>query len=559
MKPLTKFISISQKSFFVLTAISILSGILKSVSILLIIPLLNLLNLDVKDNSVVQYFTMFLNYFNLNYNFTNTVFFIFFTSLIAVSIIYFSMYFFQKTVIGVLVDQIKQYLNRFTNIRWDRFHKLKSGEIINASVDQAPKAFSSGFIDTINFISFAIQSAIMLFFAFLISPLFMVLAMCGGLLSYLFFSLVNKQIIKYSNEVKEHNKTYTIKLSETFHIIKSLITLNKLQFWNNAIHKIQKNYSRSMIKLYMFSQFPVQYRETFTIMLIGALTLIVINWQLTDLTTFATLLILFQRSASYIGLAQNLYQSILKMEVYYDDFHESKKMLEKNTDNSKNLGSINLIDINKFEENIEFKDVYLEYEGIQVINGISFNIKKGSTFLLKGESGKGKTSIIDILTGLINPTKGSIEIDGKDIKHLNKFTWRKKISYLSQKPELFNATMKENILFFNNEKTEVEIEKSIKLSGVNKFIDDLEKGINTNVGEFGNKLSGGQKQRVAISRIIDLEKDIFIFDEPTSSLDDISGDVIVNLVKFLKEKHKTIMLISHSSKFDSLADQILQI
>ena len=197
-----------------------------------------------------------------------------------------------------------------------------------------------------------------------------------------------------------------------------------------------------MIKLYMFSQFPVQYRETFTIMLIGALTLIVINWQLTDLTTFATLLILFQRSASYIGLAQNLYQSILKMEVYYDDFHESKKMLEKNTDNSKNLGSINLIDINKFEESIEFKDVYLEYEGIQVINGISFNIKKGSTFLLKGESGKGKTSIIDILTGLINPTKGSIEIDGKDIKHLNKFTWRKKISYLSQKPELFNDNIK---------------------------------------------------------------------------------------------------------------------
>ena len=146
-------------------------------------------------------------------------------------------------------------------------------------------------------------------------------------------------------------------------------------------------------------------------------------------------------------------------------------------------------------------------------NGISFNIKKGSTFLLKGESGKGKTSIIDILIGLINPTKGSIEIDDKDIKNLNKLSWRKKISYLSQKPELFNATMKENILFFNNEKTEVEIEKSIKLSGVNKFIDDLEKGINTNVGEFGNKLSGGQKQRVAISRIIDLEKDIFIFDE----------------------------------------------
>ena len=142
---------------------------------------------------------------------------------------------------------------------------------------------------------------------------------------------MNKSIIKYSNEVKEYNKIYTVKLSETFHIIKSLITLNKLPYWKASIGKIQQNWSKAFLKLYMYSQFPVQYREPFTIILIGVLIYIVTSFELTDLPTLATLLILFQRISSYIGTSQNLYQTVLKMEVFYDDFHQSKNFIVKNT------------------------------------------------------------------------------------------------------------------------------------------------------------------------------------------------------------------------------------
>ena len=134
-----------------------------------------------------------------------------------------------------------------------------------------------------------------------------------------------------------------------------------------------------------------------------------------------------------------------------------------------------------------------------------------------------------------------------------------KIAYLSQKPELFNASVKENIEFFDENFDKEKLSKSIKLSGVVRFLDKLEDGIETNAGEFGNKLSGGQKQRIAISRLINLTKDVFILDEPTSSLDEISELIIIDLIKYLRKIGKTIIVITHSNTFDSISDNILEI
>ncbi len=559
MKSLIKFISISPSTVLVLTIISLIAGILKSLSIILIVPLINLFEFSQKQNFIIEYFIIFLNFFELDYNLINTFFLIIITSFAAVSIIYVSMFFFQRTVINILLEQRKNYLNNFTSIKWENFNKLKSGEIINASVDQASKAFVSGFIDTINLISYFTQASIMILFAFIVSPIFSLIAIIAGIFSYLFFSIVNKSIIKYSNEVKEYNKIYTVKLSETFHIIKSLITLNKLPYWKASIGKIQQNWSKAFLKLYMYSQFPVQYREPFTIILIGVLIYIVTSFELTDLPTLATLLILFQRISSYIGTSQNLYQTVLKMEVFYDDFHQSKNFIVKNTYTDEISGNSKKINTFKFDNHIRFQNVSIKYDSTPIIKNISFTINKGDIFILKGESGKGKTSIIDIIVGLIRPSEGKVDIDDKDLNDLDKYVWRDKIAYLSQKPELFNASVKENIEFFDENFDKEKLSKSLELSGVVRFLDKLENGIETNAGEFGNKLSGGQKQRVAISRLINLTKDIFILDEPSSSLDERSASIIIDLIKYLKKAEKTIIVITHSNTFDTISDNILEI
>lgn len=268
MKSLIKFISVSPKIVFILAIISLFAGVLKSLSIILIVPLINLFEFSKNQNSIIKYFTIFMNELGLEYNLSNTFFLIIITSISAVSITYISMYFFQKTVINILLEQREDYLNNFTSINWENFSKLKSGEVINASVDQASKAFVSGFTDTINLISYLIQASLMILFAFIVSPIFSVIAIAAGFVSYFFFSIVNRSIIKYSNQVKDSNKIYTVKLSETFHIIKSLITLNKLNYWKKSISQIQQNWSKAFLNLYMYSQFPVQYREPFTIILI---------------------------------------------------------------------------------------------------------------------------------------------------------------------------------------------------------------------------------------------------------------------------------------------------
>ena len=559
MSAIIKFIKISPFSVFVLTIISLFSGLLKSLSILLIIPLMNLFSIETNNNFVFKYFSMLLNYFKIEYNLGNTLLFIFFTSLFAAMIIYFSMYIFQKILISIVVKQREMYLKKFTNIRWEKFNKLKSGEIINAANEQAAKGYLGGMMDTTNLISYSIQAIVMLIISFVISPFFSLLAIIAGLISYLFFALVDKPIVKYSNEIKDYTKIYIVKLSETFHIIKSLVTMNKLGYWNNQINLTQKNLAKSMYKLYLYMEFPVQFREPFAILMLALLLYIILGSQITDLPTIATLLILFQRIQAYFGKAQSLYQAVLKMEVYYDDFNNSKKFLEENTNDISFQENIEMNETIKFEEAIKFVDVSLNYDKVNVIKKISFTIKKGSIFLLKGESGKGKTSLIDIIVGLIKPNSGLVEVDKINLNNLNLHEWRNKISYLSQKPELFNSTLEDNITFFNNDQNQEKLKESIRLSGVGTFIDNLDNGLKTNVGEFGNKLSGGQKQRVAISRLINLEKEIFILDEPTSSLDDKSENIILNLVGHLKTLKKTIIIISHSSKFDALADDIFEI
>ncbi len=559
MSSIVKFIKISPFSVLILTIISLISGLLKSLSILLIIPLMNLFSIETNDNFVFKYFSILLTYFKLEYNLSNTLLFIFFTSLFAALIIYVSMYIFQKILVSILIEQREEYLKKFTNIKWEKFSRLKSGEIINAANEQAGKAYLSGIMDTTNLISYSIQAIVMLIISFVISPFFSLLAIIAGLISYLFFALADKPIVKYSNEIKEYTKIYIVKLSETFHIIKSLVTMNKLSHWNNQINLAQNNLAKSIYKLYLYIEFPVQFREPFAILMLGLLLYIILGSQITDLPTIATLLILFQRVQAYFGRAQTLFQSVLKMEVYYDDFNNSKKFLEENTLDINFQENIGINEIIKFEDAIKFNDVSLNYDKVNVIKKISFTIKKGNIFLLKGESGKGKTSLIDIIVGLIKPTTGFVEIDKINLNNLNIHEWRKKISYLSQKPELFNSTLEDNITFFNNDQNQEKLKESIRLSGVGTFIDNLDNGLKTNVGEFGNKLSGGQKQRVAISRLINLEKEIFILDEPTSSLDNKSENIIINLVRHLKTLEKTIILISHSSKFDAIADDIFEI
>ena len=152
------------------------------------------------------------------------------------------------------------------------------------------------------------------------------------------------------------------------------------------------------------------------------------------------------------------------------------------------------------------------------LSDINLKIKKGEFIAILGESGSGKSTLLDIILGLISPNKGDVRFNGKSIfddqKLNNKKSWQSIISHVPQNPILFDGSISDNINFALDQKTnEVKLNRSIKLSNIKNFIDNLPNGFNTIVGENGSKISGGQKQRISIARALYKDCQVIILDD----------------------------------------------
>ena len=200
----------------------------------------------------------------------------------------------------------------------------------------------------------------------------------------------------------------------------------------------------------------------------------------------------------------------------------------------------------KFENKIILKDIIFSYKKNNIIlNNISLDINKGDCIGIIGTSGAGKSTFVNLITGLFSPSKGSIKVDGKDIKNYTR-SWQNKIGYVPQDIFLADNTIQNNIAF-GIEKEDIchrSIKKSIKNAQLDKFINSLDDGLNSQVGERGVQLSGGQIQRVGIARALYNNPEILILDEATASLDSQTEMNFMNSIKKLKGS-MTILIISH--------------
>ena len=203
---------------------------------------------------------------------------------------------------------------------------------------------------------------------------------------------------------------------------------------------------------------------------------------------------------------------------------------------------------NDFQRNIVLKDINYSYDSRQVLFDINMTIPKDKSIGIVGDSGAGKTTLFDILTGLLAAHGGNITIDDVDYKDLDIIKLRQKIGYVTQDPVIFNDTIANNLSFWKNnldEKTiRSRIEKAAFMAHCTGFIEKAEKGYETIVGNKGVKLSGGQCQRIAIAREIFKNPEIMIFDEATSSLDTESEKFIQNSINSMMGK-KTLIIVSH--------------
>lgn len=212
--------------------------------------------------------------------------------------------------------------------------------------------------------------------------------------------------------------------------------------------------------------------------------------------------------------------------------------------------------LNPLKKSVTFQHVSFAYKTEKVLKNINFEIPKGKTVALVGESGSGKSTIADLLPRFYDVTEGQVLFDDTNIKEFSLEDLREQIGIVNQESILFNDSVFNNIAFGINTTSKEEVVQAAKIANAHGFIEALENGYETNIGERGNKLSGGQKQRVSIARAVLKNPPIMIFDEATSALDTESEKQVQDALDNLM-KNRTSLVIAHRLSTIKNADVIL--
>jgi len=217
----------------------------------------------------------------------------------------------------------------------------------------------------------------------------------------------------------------------------------------------------------------------------------------------------------------------------------------------------NAINIDRINGEVVFDDVTFSYNNKEnVLDNISLNISPGETIAFVGPSGGGKTTLCSLIPRFYEVDKGSVKIDGMDIKNITQRSLRENIGIVQQDVFLFSGTVRDNIAYGNIGASDEEIISAAKKANAHEFIIGLENGYNTYIGERGVKLSGGQKQRLSIARIFLKNPPILILDEATSALDNETEKVIQEALFDLAE-NRTTLIIAHRLATIRNADRIV--
>ncbi|MEQ9400307.1 MAG: ABC transporter ATP-binding protein [Longimicrobiales bacterium] len=291
--------------------------------------------------------------------------------------------------------------------------------------------------------------------------------------------------------------------------------------------------------------------------LVGALALGL--WGVLTFTAipFASVIVLaalFYRFTATVANAQRRLVAVVEGEATY---HSLQEHIYTARDNAESWSGTDPAP--ELEEGLRLEGVSFSYTPtVPVLRQVDAEVRQGEMVALVGTSGAGKTTLCDLVIGLLEPTEGRILVDGKDLFSLDMSDWRSKIGYVPQEPLLFNDTVLLNVTLGDESLGRTDVERALRTAGAWEFVSELSAGMDTVVGERGGTLSGGQRQRIALARALVGSPRLLILDEPTTALDAITEAAICATLEGLKGAI-TILAISHQPAIREVSDRIFRL
>lgn len=505
--------------------IMLVGALFEVVGIGLFIPLLT----QDSTNNFIGIIKNFFDLFNIqysNFNIALLIIVIFVIKFIVVNIQNFYIY---KTSYDFMYSIKTKIMNKIYTMDFIEFNKIGVDQLNNIFTKEIEKSSLSirYFLQIgVN----GIYSMVYLVFALYINYLIVFIAIFVGAIVVFIQKKVTKAIIKYSKVLVEGNAQTNLIVLQILTSIKYIISTNRQAYNNKIFDDVSYRYSKNYEKMSFLNSIPKHTPEFVGVLIISLIIIINETSIKENIVTVVFLGLLLYRIIIKLLSIQKSYQDFLINIGAIDKIINIEKQILKNQTNITSDSSTDSI------KNINFKSLDLKIDSKIILENINFQLKQGNIYAIVGESGAGKSSLLNILTCLYSFNNGTLTINNLDITNIDKKAYRDKIGYVSQESVIFEGSIKENIIFGRefDENLYNEIVQNLNIKNIK--VENLCMG--------GTNISGGQKQLIALARELYKKTDLLILDEFTSALDSVTEKLVMNYINKIKND-KTIIIVAH--------------
>lgn len=521
----------------------IASGLLEALNMAALYPVVNYgLKLE-NDNFVLRLLSGAISYFGTDNYFMFSCIMLFVVTVIAVIAKYSYSFLANRLTADIIKNIQKSIFQKYITADYVFFTQSQQGNLIHTATI-AP-TFVTDMVIYVFRLAYDMLYFLFMFFLLLIltrqgTLLVISIAFIYGVLVK---GVVEKTIYKCGVAATEEDRKKNVILNELILGIKPIRIFSNFDcWWEKYIGAVERS-AHNRFKMLMGQVLPSSFAK---LLLFGSVAVVgvIISFRppenlISSIPLFGTFAIVASRFFPSIQAAgmdiMIIAERLPNAEIVRSLCTTKLKML---TDGTKIL--------NKFNEKIVFEDVWFKYEGMQecLLKGVTFTIEKKKITAIVGLSGAGKTTLVNLLLKLYQPTTGEVKIDGVNIFDYTNKSYLSKIGYVSQETFILNDTIDANIRFGMEECDDEMVIEAAKLANANEFIINMENTYDTVVGDSGMKLSGGQRQRIAIARAILRKPEILVLDEATSSLDNIAEKNVQKAINQIS-RNTTVVVIAH--------------
>lgn len=421
------------------------------------------------------------------------------------------------------------------------YEKMSSGEIINRITSDSD-ALSFTFRKLVDAVGNIVSAIIIIFYIFFNSWIVGLEILVIMFILFLIMKYFNPKMKESHSARKKEQDKFTSLVTESVRGIREIKTLG---IKNNLLTEMKEIIdillSKSIAEMDLYCKFNIFAKILRALMEVGVFITcaILLYYGSISLTFFIAMTYYIYKYMYMIDNLSDLNQTYQKVVVALKRINEL--VLNRKFEDEK-YGNISLRKVNGV---IEFKNVYFGYpDEKDILKNFNLKLEPNKKIAIVGKSGQGKSTLFNLLTRVFDVNKGSITLDGIDIKDLDEKTLRKNISIIRQEPFIFNRTIKDNFKVVNKNIKKDEIREYTKRAYLDEYINSLPDNYNTLLGEGGVNLSGGQKQRLSIARTLTKDTKVILFDEATSALDNNSQEYIKKTINNLVKDH-TVVIVAH--------------